>query len=186
MNKFLTSKHWQLFGLVIRIPLLLIISIAVVALKGEAKIAGYLLSVLLISFVLLFYGWFYSLGTSLNKKLPPNTSMPIKWFKAAVSIPILYFLLLALFIILDSSTTFSTGNKNADTLPIIIPLHLLTSICTLFCLYFISKSLRTIELKRSVTFSEYVGEFLLIWFFPIGIWIIQPRVNKIFGPTIAA
>ena len=185
MNKFLILKHWQLFGIIIGLPLSLLIIIALVALKGETKIAGYLFLVLLISFVLLFYSWFYSVGSSLNKKLPPNTPMPIKWFRISISIPILYFLLLSLLIILESTTAFSTGKRNSDALPLILPLHFLTSICTFFCNYFISKSLRIIELKRSVTFSDYAGEFFLIWFFPIGIWVIQPRINKIFGPTIA-
>jgi hypothetical protein len=37
---------------------------------------------------------------------------------------------------------------------------------------------KTIELQREVTFSDFAGEFFLIWFYPVGIWIIQPKVNK--------
>jgi hypothetical protein len=28
-------------------------------------------------------------------------------------------------------------------------------------------------------FSDYSGEFFLIWFSPIGYWILQPRLNKL-------
>jgi len=53
-----------------------------------------------------------------------------------------------------------------------------------YCLYFISKSLKAVELQRDVTFNDYAGEFFLIWFFPIGIWFIQPRINKLFDETL--
>jgi hypothetical protein len=49
-----------------------------------------------------------------------------------------------------------------------------------YSLYFIAKELKSVELQKPVTFSDFAGEFFLLWFFPIGIWIIQPRINKIF------
>jgi hypothetical protein len=55
-----------------------------------------------------------------------------------------------------------------------------------YCLYFNAKVLKAVELQKPVTFSEFAGEFFLIWFFPIGIWIIQPRLNKLFDPTAEA
>jgi hypothetical protein len=38
--------------------------------------------------------------------------------------------------------------------------------------------------QKPVTFSDFAGEFFLIWFFPVGIWIIQPRINKLFDTNI--
>ena len=49
-----------------------------------------------------------------------------------------------------------------------------------------AKALKTVEWQKPVTFSDFAGEFFLIWFFPIGIWIIQPRINKLFDATIGA
>jgi hypothetical protein len=46
-------------------------------------------------------------------------------------------------------------------------------------MYFAAKTLKTVELKREATFSDFVGEFFLIWFNFIGIWILQPKINKI-------
>jgi hypothetical protein len=31
-----------------------------------------------------------------------------------------------------------------------------------------------------VSFYDFSGPFFLLWFFPIGIWIIQPRINRLF------
>jgi hypothetical protein len=30
-----------------------------------------------------------------------------------------------------------------------------------------------------VKFKDFVGEFFLVWFFPIGVWILQPTINKL-------
>lgn len=61
---------------------------------------------------------------------------------------------------------------------IIIPLHLFSMFCIFYSLYFVAKTFKTVELQRETTFSDFAGEFFMIWFYPIGIWIIQPKVNK--------
>jgi hypothetical protein len=43
----------------------------------------------------------------------------------------------------------------------------------------IPKSLNSIENKRIVKSSEYLKDSLLLFIFPIGVWFIQPRINKI-------
>jgi hypothetical protein len=55
--------------------------------------------------------------------------------------------------------------------------------CIFYCFYFTAKVLKTVELQKPVTFNDYAGEFFLIWFFPIGIWFIQPRINRLFNGT---
>ena len=35
------------------------------------------------------------------------------------------------------------------------------------------------ELQKEATFNDFVGEFFLIWFYPIGIWFVQPEINKV-------
>jgi hypothetical protein len=50
--------------------------------------------------------------------------------------------------------------------------------CIFYTLYFVAKTFKTVELQREVKFSDFAGEFFMIWFYPIGIWIIQPKINK--------
>ncbi|MNL47293.1 hypothetical protein D3C87_1700740 [compost metagenome] len=64
---------------------------------------------------------------------------------------------------------------------LIIPLHLFSIFCLIYTLYFNAKSLKAVETRKPVTFSDFAGEFFLLWFFPVGVWIIQPRINKIFS-----
>jgi hypothetical protein len=64
---------------------------------------------------------------------------------------------------------------------VLVPLHLLCIVCLLYVLYFVSKCLVLVQTGKPVSFSEYAGPFFLLWFFPIGIWIIQRKVNELFA-----
>ena len=72
-------------------------------------------------------------------------------------------------------------NQSQDTFAgmffVIFPLHMFAMFAIFYCLYFVAKTYKTVELQRTVTFSDYAGEFFLFWFFPIGIWVIQPKIN---------
>jgi hypothetical protein len=46
-------------------------------------------------------------------------------------------------------------------------------------MFFPGKALKSIELGTKARIGEYFGYFLLTIFWPIGIWIIQPKLNKI-------
>jgi hypothetical protein len=61
----------------------------------------------------------------------------------------------------------------------ILPMHLFSMFCIFYSLYFVAKTFKTVELQREVSFSDFAGEFFMIWFLLIGIWIIQPKVNRL-------
>ena len=44
---------------------------------------------------------------------------------------------------------------------------------------FSCKTLAMIELKREVNFSDYLVNFILMLFFIIGVWILQPKITKL-------
>jgi len=50
-----------------------------------------------------------------------------------------------------------------------------------YSMYFVAKTIKTAELQRKVGFGDFVGEFFLLWFYFIGVWIVQPKVNKLYG-----
>ena len=56
--------------------------------------------------------------------------------------------------------------------------------CLFFDLNFISKSLALAETGKPVSFYDYSGPFFLIWFFPLGIWFVQPRINRLYAAVI--
>ncbi len=182
MKKLLNLKHWEIFVILIGIPLIIqIIIIFSLIFTKNSLIASYLFPIIIIVFAITFYGWFYILGINLRKRLTPPAALNLKWFKFFVFIPLIYFLLISLMMMSEAFNFLNHERKNADFIGIIFPLHALSTFSTFYCIYFISKALKSVELKRVVTFNDFVGEFFLLWFFPIGIWFIQPRINKIFN-----
>lgn len=181
MNLFLRLRHWQLFTLLFGIPIILhVVTMVSIITNPEQTSVFTLFPVIMIISMTTFFCWFYSLGTSLHKKLPDGVNMNINRFKLFLFLPIIYLLFFVGFM----STTIINLNEGKQPSPlifaIIIPLHFFMMFCMFYLLYFTSKSLKAVELQREVTFNDYSGEFFLMWFYPIGIWFIQPRVNELF------
>jgi hypothetical protein len=184
MTKFLTLKHWQLFGLLIGIPMLFqFITIGSIMSSNETTGMFYFFPIMMILFVGLFFGWFYALGTNLHKKLPSTVKMNLARFKIFLFIPAIYMLFISVFMFGMFSNASRGEQPNIGIAPLIVPLHLFSMFCIIYCLYFNAKALKAVEWQRPVTFSDFAGEFFLIWFFPLGVWIIQPRINKLFDIT---
>ena len=189
MTKFLTLKHWQLFVLLVGIPLVFqfitLGAIILSILSNDPTKISYFFPLMMILFIGLFFGWFYSLGTNLHKKLPETAPMNLTKFKIFLFIPVAYMLFISIFTSSMFSTISSDRQPNLAIFALIVPLHLFSMFCIFYCLYFNAKALKTVEWQKSVTFSDFAGEFFLLWFFPIGIWFIQPRINKLFDNSEA-
>ena len=186
MTKFLTLKHWQLFGLLMGLPMVFqFITIgSVISSNDPTTMFFFFPMMMMILLIGLFFGWFYALGTNLHKKLPQTAAMNLTRFKIFLLIPVIYMLLISVFMAGMFSNISSGAQPNPAIFALIVPLHLFSMFCIFYCLYFNAKALKTVEWQKPVTFSDFAGEFFLIWFFPIGIWIIQPRINKLFDLNI--
>jgi hypothetical protein len=100
-----------------------------------------------------------------------------------LAIPIIYIFGISIYMSMvamgliesDSSPIFAMS----DIINVIFPVHIFSMFCIFYSMWFTAKTIKSIEFKRAVSFSEFAGEFFLLWFFPIGIWIIQPKINKI-------
>ncbi len=185
MTKFLTLKHWQLFVLLMGLPMAFqFITIGSISSGNSPTKILYFFPIMMILFIGLFFGWFYAIGTNLHKKLPSTATMNLTRFKIFLLIPIMYTLIISVLMI-SVFTINPTGRlPNPAIFALIVPLHLFSMFCIFYCLYFNAKALKTVEWQKPVTFNDFAGEFFLIWFFPIGIWIIQPRINKLFDTTL--
>jgi hypothetical protein len=185
MKKLLTLKHWQLFGLLVIIPMIIqFFLMGYLLTNNNPSIMQITFPFVLIVYIGLFFSWFYVLGTNLYRKLPPTATMNLTKFKIFLFFPVIYMLFLSVFMAGMFSEISTAGEPNPGIFAIIFPLHLFAMFCIFYCLYFNAKALKTVEWQRPVTFSDFAGEFFLIWFFPIGIWIIQPRINILFDSSI--
>lgn len=195
---FLRLKHWQLFivmlGLLIIYQLYFIFEIfgcrtqpmevveevGVTQVLNERYFHFDFLPYVLILFSLVFFGWFWSIAIGLQKNIPVEIEMKVKRFKAFFIIPLVYTIVFMMLIGGLFSGMFTYGFSNSTWfLVIILPLHLFSIFCIFHTIYFVAKTIRTAELQRVVTFGDFAGEFFLLWFYIIGIWIIQPKVNRL-------
>lgn len=184
MSKLLTLKHYQLFLLMVGLPVIIecfLMGRAILSRNMNAMFPGFF--IMMTIFLIFFVGWFYSLGANLFKRLPATAKMSLTKFKVFLFVYVAYILFILVYMIDVFMTIALDGRPNPVIFFYILPLHLFSMFCIFYCLYFNAKALRTIELQRPVTFSDYAGEFLLLWFFPVGIWVIQPRINKLFEPA---
>ncbi len=193
IEKFLKAKHWHLFILTFGIPIIFQIIMMVIMFSNLAtnsnpdpeKMFKYLKfsPIILVLFMGIFFGWFWSVAIGLQKKVPEKVTMKVKKFKIFFFIPMFYMLCYMIFMSYTMNGLINSGSEpNSGLLggifAIIIPLHLFSMFCIFYTLYFVAKTFKTVELQREVKFSDFAGEFFLIWFYPIGVWIIQPKINK--------
>ncbi|OAV75819.1 hypothetical protein Barb7_00529 [Bacteroidales bacterium Barb7] len=201
MKTFLKLKHWQLFGILMFIPMIypFVIMGSVITSSNLTNISSsnliditnsYLTRifatspVIMVLFTGLLLCWFYSMGTNLHKKLPQTVKMNLTQFKLFLFFPAICKVITSIFLPDLFSEIMSGGQLNSTLLAFAIPLYLFSTFCIFYCFYFIAKALKSVERQEPVTFDDFSEEFVLIWLFPIGVWLIQPKMNKLFGYSL--
>ena len=192
-EKFLKAKHWQLFLLTFGIPMIfqfimmgsMFSNFGAETPPDPTIMFNYMkfFPIMMIVFMGVFFGWFWSVAIGLQKKVPENVKMKVNKFKIFFFIPMAYMLLITAFMGITMGGLMESGSEPSGGLigsmvAIIVPLHLFSMFCIFYSLYFVAKTFKTVELQREVKFSDFAGDFFMIWFYPIGIWIVQPKINK--------
>jgi len=170
---FLTAKHWQIFLLLFVIPLVVEFAAMVFVpamITGSWQAMLFLIGAMLL-YLSCYLGWLWSMGFFLGSILPSHLKMKDGFLGFALVYPLLY---VPVFI----SITFAPGLDSAFA--IIIPFHFFGMFCIFYALYFVSKAMVMAETGRVASFYDYAGPFFLNWFYPFGIWFIQPRINRLY------
>ena len=162
ITSLLTANTWVLF-LIFITPYLF----SYVIPENSEKIFVPILGILAID---IWFVWIMIIGKELNKRLPSFLIKSTKYFNLCMVYLIIGFTLLMI-----NSYWFSVKINSY----IILTLNVLGAISVIYGLYFTSRSLKELEKKRNVEYSEYVtiGFWLLIIL--IGIWFIQPRIRNV-------
>jgi len=190
-NIILKTKHWQLFVLIIGIPLLLqfamiqfLISNIFETPKQELLVLPQFMRVMLLTMSLYVGGlfiWLWSVGIGLQDKIPTNLRLPVNRFKVLLFIPTIYFVVLisTVSVFLQSFFKGAIVIPDVEIFSYLAPFHLLSVFCILYCFYFVAKTIRTAKLKIETDTRDYLTDILLIWFFMVGVWMLQPTVNEL-------
>ena len=185
-EKILKAKHWQIFILIYGFPGSFILIVGMMQELGfDPKFSLLFFPILLLSSIIPLFLMFWTIGIKLNKKVPSAVNLNIKRFKIAFFVPLIYILSLISYLLFS---LFYNNLLNRIDFGIILKIILFgvivifafLSIYSMFYMfYFCAKTIRSIELKREAVFSEFNGEFLLFWFYIVGVWILQPKLNDI-------
>mgnify|MGYP000657497744 CR=1 FL=1 len=193
ISKFLTAKHWQLFSLMVGVPFVtqfimmgtMFLDVFLETSQNEADIFSFykFFPLIILFYMGMLFGWFWAIAIGLQNMIPESVKMKTNKFKIFFFIPVIYIFCITLLL-----SGFLNGMFQNVTEPsfeilgalggIIFPLHILSMFGVFYCLYFVAKTIKTIELQKEVSFGEFAGEFFLLWFYYVGIWIIQPKINK--------
>lgn len=173
---FLRAKHWQIFLLLFGVgyvggTIALLVDMVTARTQEELLRVSLPFVFMMLLFMFCFVAWFWSMGSFLNSISEPTLRLRVRFFRFALLYPTVYIVIF-----------FATFNATGPTLlALIFPLHLFAMFCLFYDLYFVSKSLALVEKGRLVSFYDYSGAFFLLWFFPLGVWFIQPRINRLYA-----
>jgi hypothetical protein len=150
----LRAKSWQIFALVIGLCVLGQI-VAAISLIRSMESTDELLNIpiafgiVIVPMMCCLLGWYWSMGTFLNLRVPSALRLKSGFFRFALVYPAIYVLFfIGVFKIL-----------NAVLLSLIFPLHFLTVFCLFYLLYFVSKSLVLAETCKPASFNDYAAHF---------------------------
>jgi len=118
--------------------------------------------------------WLWAIGTLAQSVTKPRHRVLYRIVPLAVVSPPLY------------SAVFVAVVANLLDIPpgVFLPLHLFAMFCMFYLLRFAAENLAQAERRRPVTFYDYAGPCFLIAAIPIGVWFIQPRVNKLYARSL--
>lgn len=159
MKRILQAKHWQIF-------LLLTVGLII----GNINIDNNpTLNVILKLTGLMTYMFYpFAVGIELQAHLPKEIKLNSNLFLFNSFIWFLFYA--ATMILTDGEGYTFTGIK---ALPFFYALYAFVHF-----LSFPVKTLKSIEMYKKAKYGNYLGDFLLMIFLPIGIWFLQPRINN--------
>jgi hypothetical protein len=131
---------------------------------------------------ILLAGWFYSVGMNLHHVRPEGPAMSTRFFAFNLS----YFLLYTAVLVVFTATMFDKPivMLTPHNILYLLPFHVYAIVAACSIVSFVARALVSAELHQPAAFHLASGTFLLLFFFPFGIWTIQPRIQRIFRDRV--
>ena len=156
----LKLKHWQVF-------FILLVGLFMCGLKIEDNYM--LTSAILLAGSLIYYMWPLLIGHGLYLILPEK-----------IDINYNLFLINGVICIVAPSVGMIITDGKEMTFHGLAALPFFYLFYALFYFFaFPARVLKSIETGQEVPFKDCIGDFFLILFLPIGIWFLQPRINRV-------
>ena len=171
MSKLLRLTNFQLLGLLIGVPFVAVIPLTFLTFLSPIWMIILVPAILILWFGL-YFTWHWTVGINLHKKLTQTNMLNVNIFKSL-------FVFMMFYLGLSIIVPF-LGDVSPTFFGVYSILNFFGSLSLLYCIGFIAKILNSVELNRSAGFKDWIGDMILIMFFPLGIYFLQPRINEIF------
>ncbi len=176
----LQAKAWIVFllsfGALFASHGLMLVAVGLLAAYGKTS---YLLviavAVFLVVALVTISLWLWAVAVHLKKRVPKEITVSSALFKVIFFMTLLCIIAFFLLVLVKMFMSITIPRKFQIVFYLLL---LFPHGSIVYLVYFAAKIIKTIELNCYVTFSDFAGEFFLILVFPIGLWIIQPRINK--------
>lgn len=173
---FVEAKPLTIFILIFGVPFCL--ALLAVAVVDSPTVVEVLYSISLVTFYmgLLFLFWIFSVGRYLSEAKGTVSGIAYRFF---------YISVMYLFLILSLILFFPLfGDKIGKIFSgILLSMLVIGVVCIYYVMTYLSKMIVNVEKKDASNSSDYIETFVALIFFPVGIWFIQSRINKIQSRT---
>jgi hypothetical protein len=169
MKKLLSFKHWQLFLLIFICG----------AWTSPSPLKEIINSVAVVKFTL----WIYAIGVYGQDRIAELglKTMNVKLYKTNVIVLAILFLVILIYSVTQPEVAEANNVTNTfeakDIVNIIGGLYFVFAVFQ--TIIFACKTIAKIELRREVAFGDYFTNLILMFFFFVGIWILQPKINRL-------
>lgn len=157
MNFFIRLKHWQLF-------LLLLSLVIVVSITDEPGATRLKLASNLFSYGI-YICWLWSIANFLSRRLNRDVKIPVSTMLIA-------------FFCFVSVTIYQFIKFDSELQPPILIYSIFFSLL-FYSLAKIGTLLKDVETPSNMNYSKSFVYAILLFVFPIGIWVIQPKINRL-------
>lgn len=191
-NLILNLKHWQTFLILYSLPIALAIFSFVLLffpLRTDEEIEKFILLALNVSILSIIspfiqMSWNWIMTKACLDKLPQEVKLKSLGYYICFFLLFITLGLTAAFLIIgyqvnDTGIEFIEALLEIEVFLTLIPLQIISILSSIYMFSFQAKVLKSVETQKEALFSNYINEFFFFLFFPIGIWFIQPRLNKL-------
>lgn len=181
MNTLLRMKHWQIFLLVVGTAIILqMIQNIWYFSAGDAYPLPpqNILGLVLVVPLLIYFAWIAAVSLRFSRStLSP--SMKTGRFRTSLWVSCISHILLLVYFWYYPRYLAQAGEE--EVVPVsVITIFVFVALLTLFyCLSFLAKAVVQAERPNKIVSAEYFSEFIMALMFPLGIWFLQPRINRL-------
>jgi hypothetical protein len=173
MIAIVKAKHWQIFVTLFGLQMIAQ-QIAFVSFLKNGSVNEIFIRIVIIIIYVLMLGWLLLTGIALNKRLHPSK-------KLNFYIPTIAGLLI---LGITSWLLFSIPSDQMFKIlsfGVMVGIMLFIVACLVTCCSYTAKALKLNETQEEIDINDYFNYVLGFLFWPIGVWFVQPRINKLFA-----